>query len=290
MKVSYNEACTLNNSDLENDLILADRAGFSHIELRLDKLKEYLERRTVEDLKYFFETHQIRPHALNGIYVYADFLSDRDDPQRAEKLMDDIKFGCEICRAIGSRDMIMVPPVYSEEENRVYTDPWDKILEDNVRIFTKMGEFTAQYGIRIGIEIVGAPRSSVRTVEQCNEILKAVDRPNVGYTLDAFNLYLYEKSNDFSAIQTADKDKIFVVHINGGEDGPLEKLRQANRTFCNRGVMDVQNYLENISKTGYDGPVSIEFFRKDCWERPAWDVIKEAYETTKEVMQKTNTL
>lgn len=285
MFVSYNEACTLHNSDLEKDWIYAARAGFSYMELRLDKLDEYLETHTLEQLKQFISSGPMRPYALNGIYVYADFLSERDDTIRKEKLLGDIKRGCELCQALGVHDMVMVPPVYSEEEDRVYTDPWEKILEDNVRIFSYLADFTEPYGMRIGMEIVGAPRSSVRTIEQCNEILLAVNKPNLGYTIDAFNLYLYGKSNDFSSLQKTLPGKIFIAHINGGDSGELKELRQSYRTFCDRGVMDVKNYLKNLQAAGYDGPVSIEFFRKDCWERPAEEVIGEAYETTKAVME-----
>lgn len=290
MKVSYNEACTLHNSDLETDLRLAEEIGFSHIEMRLDKLQEYLRTHTLEDLKAFFQKSRIRPHAINGIYTYTEFLGEEDDPERAQALLADIKFCCEVCVAVGSKDLIMVPPIFQEAEERPYTDPWEKILRDNVRIFKKMADFVAPYGVRIGIEIVGAPRCSIRTIEQCNKVLQLVDKPNVGYTLDAFNLYLYSKNNDFSEIQNADASRIFVVHINGGEEGELKDLRQSYRTFCDRGVMNVENYLQNLKSVGYDGPVSIEFFRKDCWERPARDVIQECYRTTKAVMQKCNTL
>lgn len=284
MKISYNEGCTLHNSTLEQDIELAGRAGFSHIELRLDKLREYLQVHTLADLKTLLVESQILPHAMNGIYTYTDFLSDRDDPVRQRALLEDIRFLCEVCNAIGSRDIIIVPPIYMEAENRSYTDPWEKRLADNVRIFTKLSDFVAPFHVRLALEIVGAPRSSVRTIAEYNEIARQVHRSNVGCTLDAFNLYLHSKSNDFSAIRTMAPEQIFVVHINGGEDGALEELQQSYRTFCDRGVMDVGNYLENLHAVGYDGPVSIEFFREDCWKLDAWDVICEAYETTKAVL------
>jgi 2-keto-myo-inositol isomerase len=290
LKISYNEACTLNNSTLERDLILCEKAGFDYMEFRVDKLKEYFKTHTLKDLKDFFANNRIKPYALNGIYVYTDFLSEKDDPVRAQNLLDDIRFGCEVCEAVGSKDIVMVPPLFAESENRKYEDSWDKIVEDNVRIFAAMGNFAAKYGINIGIEIVGAPRCSVRTIEQCNEIIDKVGKPNVGYTLDAFNLYLFEKDDRFESIQKAYPEKIFIVHINGGEEGPLEALRQSYRTFADRGVMKVENYLENLKKIGYSGSVSIEFFREDCWKRSADSVIFEAFETTKNRMQQCGVL
>lgn len=40
--MSYNQSCTLENSDQERDLALCEAAGFDFIELRIDKLREYL--------------------------------------------------------------------------------------------------------------------------------------------------------------------------------------------------------------------------------------------------------
>jgi 2-keto-myo-inositol isomerase len=290
LKISFNEACKLRNSTLEQDLVLCEKAGFDYIELRIDKLREYLGTHSIDELKGFFAKNHIKPFSLNGIYVYTDFLSNKDDPSRSKALLEDISFGCEICSAISSREIVMVPPLFSEDENKDYEDPWDKIVEDNVRIYTAMSDFVAQYGMNIGIEIVGARRCSIRTIEQCNVVVDAVDKLNVGYTIDAFNLYLSDKSNNFESIQKAHPEKIFVVHINGAEEGSLKDLRQSYRTFADRGVMDVKNYLENLKKVGYDGPVSIEFFREDCWKCSAESVINKAYETTKKAMKECNVL
>jgi 2-keto-myo-inositol isomerase len=43
MKLCFNEATTIGNSTLEQDLILCERLGYDLIEIRLDKLREYLQ-------------------------------------------------------------------------------------------------------------------------------------------------------------------------------------------------------------------------------------------------------
>ena len=40
----YNMATTMNSSLFENDILLAAKAGFQHIELRKEKLLDYLRR------------------------------------------------------------------------------------------------------------------------------------------------------------------------------------------------------------------------------------------------------
>lgn len=288
MKLSYNEGCTLHNATLAQELVLCEAVGYDYIELRVDKLREYFLTNSLEDLKAFFAEHKIKPHAINGIYVYAEFLGPDDiDVVRSQTLLDDFLFACRIGQAIGSPAIVVVPDMNRDEvENKAYDRPWDEVFRETVRVFTRLSEFAAPYGINIAMELVGSKRCSVRTVEQAAEIVNAVNRPNVGYTIDAFNLYLYHKQNDFSILKQLDPKKIFVVHINNSEDVPLEVLRQAHRTFANSGAIDITGYLRNLRELGYDGMVSIEFFRPDCWEKPAKWVIGETFRTTREVLEK----
>ena len=48
-KYCYNEACTKDFLNLENDVIFAKQAGFDLIELRFDCINKYLEKHTITD-------------------------------------------------------------------------------------------------------------------------------------------------------------------------------------------------------------------------------------------------
>ena len=59
MKLCFNQATTLGNSTLEKDLELCEKHGYDLIEIRLDKLREYLETKSIGDLADFFKkSHQ----------------------------------------------------------------------------------------------------------------------------------------------------------------------------------------------------------------------------------------
>ena len=285
MRISYNPACTLHNSSFEEDVELCEKAGFEYIELRIEKIKKYLVNHTIGDLATLFSSKRIRPHAINVIYTYSDFLSKNDHAESSKKVLDDIMLCCEVSQGLKVKDLVVVPPMYTELENRNYDFPWAKNLEDNTRIFSGIADIVEPYDMRIGIEIVGAPRCSIRTVEQCNMVISSVNKKNVGYTLDAFNLYLYSKDDSFVDVKNTDADRVFIVHVNGGDDKELISLRQSHRNYVNKGVMNVINYISNLKAIGYTGPVSIEFFRQDQWERPSNEVINEAYTTTAEMLR-----
>jgi len=69
MKLGFNEATTLGNSTLERDLVIGEKLGYDYIEIRtMDKLPEYLQTHTVDDLVNFFATSKMKPLAFNTLY------------------------------------------------------------------------------------------------------------------------------------------------------------------------------------------------------------------------------
>ena len=101
MKTSYNADCARDCSTLEKDLALCEKAGFDYIEIRLDLLRGWLKEHTVEQLKEFFETHRLKPHAINAVYLHQGMLPD-ETPDWDDPAMQDFKLACEVGSAIGS--------------------------------------------------------------------------------------------------------------------------------------------------------------------------------------------
>lgn len=76
MKLCFNEATTLENSNLKQDLELCEKHGYDYIEIRtMDKLPEYLKDHSLADLAEYFRTHHIKPLALNALV----FFNNRDE-------------------------------------------------------------------------------------------------------------------------------------------------------------------------------------------------------------------
>ena len=110
MKISYNEATAKGCSSLEKDLELCEQMGFDYLEIRLDMLRDYLTRHSLSELAAFFHTSRLKPHALNAVYLYPEFLSERDSEDKKAEVMNDFMLACEAGIAIGSQYMIVVPP------------------------------------------------------------------------------------------------------------------------------------------------------------------------------------
>ena len=286
MLVSYNEACAKDCSTLEKDLELCEKAGFDCIEIRLDMLKEYLKTHTLAELAGFFKNSRLRPHALNAVYLYPEFLSEQDDKEKQSSLMDEFLLGCEACRAIGSRYMIIVPFLQKDPAGGPYAGKKEDPFRSSVRILKELSERAQAYEVNLCFEIVGFDRSSVRSIKEADEIVKAVDRENVGFVLDSYNLYLNGGNNDFSDIRKIQPEKIFAVHLMSGDDVPAQERGQDKRCFCGQGVVDTDGFLKELKACGYNGMVSVETFRPEYWQKsPEW-VIEQAYKTTYAALKK----
>lgn len=285
MKISYNEATAKGCSSLEKDLELCEQIGFDYLEIRLDMLRDYLARHSLSELAAFFRTSRLKPHALNAVYLYPEFLSERDPEDKKTEVMNDFLLACEAGVAIGSQYMIVVPPLQRDPLGGPFPGNREETAKECIRILSALSEMALPFGMNLCFEPVGFNRSSVRNMKEAAAIVNEVDRPNVGFALDSYNLYLYEGSNDFSSIGEVDPAKIFAVHMMSGLDVPAEERGQDKRCYPDRGVVDTGNFLKNLKQTGYEGMVSIETFNPDYWKEKPEHVIAMAYETTKKVLE-----
>lgn len=288
MKISYNESTARDCSTLEKDLNLCDEAGFDFIEIRLHMLRDYLKDHAVRELREFFDTHRLKPHAINALYIFNEMFTERTrNPEREKQIMDDFMFGCEVGKEIGAHYFVVVPDLYKEEANtKPYVNTRENIFLDSVRILSKLSDIAERYEINLCLEPIGSLGCAVKTVEHAWDIVKAVDRNNVGLTLDCFNLHLYGKLNDFSVIKTVDVNKIFAVHIMNADDEPIGFLSNNHRRFCDSGNLNLKSFLGTLRDMGYDGMISIEAFRPEYGKREAEWVIHEAYRTTRDAIEK----
>lgn len=290
MKLSYNEACGMGCSTLEQDLALCEEAGFDYIEIRLDMLRDYLQRHTVEELAAFFRASRLRPHAFNALYLYPEFLGSGDDPARREALMEEFLLGCRVGQAIGSHHFIVVPPLQRDPAGGPYPGRWEDTFRECVRILRELSALAQPYGMRLCFELVGFERSSVRGIREADAIVRAVDAPNVGFVFDSYNIYLNGGCNDFSALRTVQPEKIFAVHLMSGDDVPPAGRGQDKRCFCGQGVVDTAAFLRTLREVGYTGMVSVETFRPGYWRQsPRW-VVENAYRTTRAALAEAGCL
>ncbi len=265
MKLGFNEATCMKKSSLEMDLELCERYGYDYIEIRLDMLQEYLKNNTIEDLKKFFKHSHLKPYALNSIEDI-NFCS-ADSWNELVKLF---KFACEVASEINNPYIVVVPTRGDDMRNKSE----EEVFRDSVEVLNKLSDIAEPYGVKLAFEPIGSIKWCVRSIRQAWEIIKEVDRENVGIALDAFNIFIYDMLSDIHDLDLIPGEKIFVYHINDCEDRKLEDIREEHRLMPGDGIIPLDEISSKLKSKGYEGIASIELFRPEYWEMEPEDVIR----------------
>ncbi|MBD1381125.1 2-keto-myo-inositol isomerase [Metabacillus arenae] len=274
MKLCFNQATTLENSNLAKDLEYCDKHGYDYIEIRtMDKLPEYLKEKSIEELVEFFNTHHIKPLALNALV----FFNNRDEAGTKE-IINEFKEMMETAKKLGIKYVVAVPLV--TEQKILKKD----IKSSCVEVLKELSDIAEPYGVKIAVEFVGHPQCTVNTFGQAYDIVETVNRENVGLVLDCF--HFHAMGSDLEDLKKADGSKIFILHIDDTEDFPIGILTDEDRVWPGHGAIDLDSILSTLKEIGFKEVVSVELFRPEYYKMDAEETIKTAKETTVKVISK----
>lgn len=270
MKIALNGATTM-YADLSTDILAASAAGYDLIEIWSAKLYRYLENNSTTDLKAELTNANIDAYSINSI----EHITFRDEADYAR-----IKAGCEtlsgVASDIGCPYIVVVPGKLKAAATK------EIIIDESVRVLTELSDIAAKYKVSLAFEFLGQADCSVQTLDLCNEIVKIVDRENVGNVIDSF--HFYAGNSTFEAIDGMDPRKLFIFHINDAEDLPKKQLTDAKRLYPGTGILPLAKMKEHFDKIGYDRMVSIEIFRPEYWEQDPFQVARKAKTATEETL------
>lgn len=275
MKLCFNEATTLENSNLARDLEYCEKHGYDFIEIRtMDKLPEYLEDNTIDDLAHFFETHHIKPLALNALV----FFNNRDE-QGHKEMMNEFENMLETAAKLGVKYIVAVPLV--TEEKILKKD----IKNSAVKVLEKLSNMAEPYDVKIAVEFVGHPQCTINTFGQAYDIVETVNRENVGLVFDCF--HFHAMGSNIEDLKNADGSKIFILHIDDTEDFTIGLLTDEDRVWPGTGAIDLDGILSTLKEIGIsEEVVSVELFRPEYYKMDPEEVIKTAKDTTVKVVSK----
>ncbi|WP_176222286.1 sugar phosphate isomerase/epimerase family protein [Tuberibacillus sp. Marseille-P3662] len=272
MKLGLNGSTT-DQCTLEEDIVVADRAGFDILELRTYKLNAYFERHSLEDLAGAFKQSQVQPYAINAI----EFFNLKSEGEK-EQVLQETEHWCHIASAIDCPYVIAVPSPLTDGVSDEY------IIADTVQMLGDMSDIASRYNVNLAFEFIGFDNFSVRTLSMANQIVQVVDRENIGLVVDAY--HFYTGGSTLESITQVDQDKLFIFHINDAEDVPTEQLTDAHRLFPGLGVLPLLNMGQALQKIGYDKMMSLELFRPEYWKMEKQDLADESMRHVKNAADK----
>lgn len=274
MKLCFNEATTLENSNLEKDLTICEQNGYDYIEIRtMDKLPEYLKTHTLDDLATYFQNHHIKPLALNALV----FFNNRDEAGHAA-IIQEFQEMMHICDKIGAKYVVAVPFVTTEKILK------KDIKQSCIEVLEELSNIAESHGVKIALEFVGHPECTVNTFEDAYDIVQAVNRDNVGLVFDSF--HFHAMGSNIENLKNADGSKIFIFHIDDTEDFQIGLLTDDDRVWPGHGAIDLEAHITTLKQIGYSNVVSVELFRPEYYQLTAEETIEKAKTTTLEVISK----
>ncbi len=275
MKIGFNEGTSLEceGQSLMADLEACEKYGFDYIDIRYDCLKDYLKDHTLAELSDWFANHHLKPLSYNAVI----YFNQRDEAGKKE-IDDEVDFVIEVCKAIGM-NMLVAVPNFDVKDKHI-----DEIRDEACEVLRRMSDKVGK-DIKISVEFCGAPNCSINQFGTAYDLVKAVDRDNVGLTLDTF--HFHEMCSKLEDLRQADPSKIFIYHLNDCEDLPLGSAGDDKRLWPEEGVIDHPGIVSALKEIGYEGDVcTIEEFRPEYYEMPLEENVKKAAEVTRDFVAK----
>ncbi|HSJ53927.1 MAG TPA: sugar phosphate isomerase/epimerase, partial [Anaerolineae bacterium] len=231
MLLGFNGATTM-TATLPEDIAAAGSAGFKGLEIWAAKMDAYLaeEGNSPESLDGLFKAAGVQPVSINSI----EFITFRP-PADYGAIRARCRALCELAATLGAEKIVVVPSPSPEGAT------WDEIRAESVRVLRDLSEVAAPYGTRLAFEFLGFGWCSVRTLEQCWEIVRETDRDNIGLVLDT--CHFFAGGSSVAAIERVDPAKVFIFHINDVEGRPKETIEDAHRLLPGEGVIPLDDIL-----------------------------------------------
>ncbi len=279
MKIGFNEGCNRfceNHSVLE-DLALCEKYGFDYIDVQSECLDRELAagKYTLEELGEFFRSHKIKMLSYNALV----FFNMKQSQEEKDAVMEQLEEIIRRCQILDCKMIVVVPSMDLKVKATV-----DEIKADAVAVLKEMVKKVEPYGIKLSLEFCGAPAMSINRFEYAYDIVKAVDSPLVGVTLDQF--HFNAMASGWDALEKADGKKIFVWHLNGAENMPCGAAYNTDEVRLWPGEpgdsLDHKRFADTLKKIGFEGDVcTMEVFRPDYYKLSNEENIKKAAEVTR---------
>ena len=271
MLLAINGATTM-KATLPEDIAAANAAGFKALEIWARKMDAYLEANAVEELKALFDGAGLLPASINSI----EFITFRP-PEEYQAIKARCRELCRLAQALGCDKIVVVPSPTPEGVG------WSEIKAESVRVLRQLSQVTAPYSVHLAFEFLGFSWCSVRTLDQCWEIVQETDRANVGLVIDT--CHFYAGGSELHTIEAVDPAKVLIFHINDVEERPLDTIEDAHRLLPGEGVIPLDDILSRLNGIGFDGLCSIELFRPEYWERDPAELATAARAATMKVVK-----
>ena len=146
-----------------------------------------------------------------------------------------------------------------------------EVFDEAAKRLTQLCEIAERKNLSLALET--HPKTLVDNIPSINNLLAAVDKPNLVLNLDIY--HMWEIHQEPVWIWEQLKSRVRHIHAknalippSNGDDYPLFHDKQGlgeigGITFLERGNMDYKPFLDALHRDGYNGWISVEWFGSD---------------------------
>ncbi|WP_298942679.1 sugar phosphate isomerase/epimerase family protein [uncultured Psychromonas sp.] len=261
MKFALHGMCSLYNN-VVSDIRLAEETGYQGLEIHTEKLWRYINAGfTSTDLKRRLDNAGIKPSAI-------DIVGRVEAPDKAtqQAVFKEVETLCQFAHDIGA-PTIQVNSF--EALNGLSVEDNIKITAQNIAHIADIGK---EHNIRFQFE--GAAWTPIAKLDDYFRLHDAVGRDNFGFVLDTWHLWSCRGAT-LDQVAKVDKELIYNIHISDGlrpgVNQPWVDEKELRGYLIGEGEIPLQEWIDAIQSTGYDGFYSGEFLNDQLWEGDHYD-------------------
>jgi 2-keto-myo-inositol isomerase len=237
-----NEVSTL-AAPFQQDCAAYSEAGFKHIELWFDKLRQ-------QNLKSAGVLSMLHDHGLTPVSACAsEGCLGRSQGALGAKLP-------ELERSFAWAQEMDVPRyvVFSYVDRGVTADDQHQAAER----LAQEAELAAKYKVRIALEFI-CRSALLGSVETTLKVLREARQPNVGVCLDVHHFFAgISKFEDLDDLRPGEIEHVHFHDLPGSK--PRELLSEPDRVPPGEGVVPLRRITAALARIGYAGNLSTELF------------------------------
>lgn len=256
-------------SNLISDIRIAKEAGYNAVEMVGSKVLNYIE--SGNDIEYVKET--LKKYDMKIVSVNDIAHVERIDDKSVEKMCYEAKVLSQFCQDVGCGCIQLVPLCAHEGK------PWNEVKKLTAQSVNKVLDIGAEKGITFQLEPVAW--SPINSLPKSLDFIEETKRDNLKMVIDFWHLW-YGQGTTLEDVSTLDKDMICNIHFCDGKrnaEGTICDEEDLRGYYAGDGDINMEDWVNAVKKTGYDGYWSYELVSKRHWEMD-----------TKEVAEKTSRL
>ena len=263
-------------SNVATDIMIADQTGYDAVELHTDKLDRYLASGfTGRDIKKLLDKHNMK---VSCIDIIGDVES--QEPAKFQSVLKKTELLSKTAKEIGCSTIQL--NAFMELENRS-TEDNIKLTAANIKKICAIGR---QYGIRFQYE--GAAWTPIHSIEQCKALVEETAEDNFGFVVDFWHFWA-SRGGTPDDIAKLDKNMIYGVHIADGfrpdEGSPWVDETLLRGALPGDGEIPVQEWIDAVRSTGYDGFFSGEILCHKLWEANLMEIASDTLSRMKNYLK-----